>query len=787
MVLLTAPICFSLAAIVLTPGDMSSFVLDVSHWLPKNSRMVQDLEKFSEVAGKERQNVVRISWPLCDENDPRIDMYVAKLQKETWPPEFSAVVSKQNERDDQPGQPLPVFAEVETLETVMQQMRSADSRLTDEQIKGQMAGVMLGEKGTTCVLAMLTARDPAARAYALETVYRVGAKVPNLGRAQMKAFGGPVYTGQIDRSGKQLGDVITPIAALLSLLAAWYCMRNFWMIVCVCGNAVICTAWAIASMYMTGAPVDPLLMLLPAFWLVMSMSAGIHFVNYYLDAKKVAVASTDTDEPDLACSALGLAWKPTCLAVLTTCVGLGSLCTSDILPVWYFGYHAVIGLLFSVIVLFLLLPALLTVCRNRLPGAEYEIGKSRIWVGFSDRVVAKGGKPAIAFLVVLAIAAIGFSRLEFSNKLNDQFVGNLKIKKDAAWFEEEIGPLLPFEVLVRFDNESESRNVDRLNFVGGLQRQLDQLTVPCKTVSATSIIAQLPDGSGIRQATRRAVAEARLRKHLKAMQGSGFVIQEENAQLWRLTVLTYDSSELSMNQYFTAIRTAVDGYVQEQIASDEALEGDVRVAYAGLGARMATITQKLGGGLINSCFYTILLISLIVIVALRSIPLGLTAMLPNVFPVLISFGAFGWLSPRLDIGSIMTASIAMGIAVDDTIHFLYWFRKGAVDNLPRVDAIKLAIGKCGQAIFTTSLICGMGFIGFAFCSFMPAARFGGLLFVMLGAALVGDLLFLPALLLLLPERLLGFKSKKASESVTLASAINPTASRVTAGSGTYSK
>ena len=269
-------------------------------------------------------------------------------------------------------------------------------------------------------------------------------------------------------------------------------MRNFWMIVCVCGNAVICTAWGIASLYMTGAPVDPLLMLLPAFWLVMSMSAGIHFVNYYLDAKKVAALNNDAaNEPDLALSAFGLAWKPTCLAVLTTCVGLGSLCTSDILPVWYFGFQAVIGLLLSVAVLFLLLPSLLTLCRNRLPGAEYEIGKSRYWVGFSDKVVAKGGKPAIAFLVVLALAAIGFSRLEFSNKLNDQFVGNLKIKKDAAWFEEEIGPLLPFEVLVRFDSESDSRNVDRLNFVGGLQRKLDQLDVPCKTVSATSIIAQL--------------------------------------------------------------------------------------------------------------------------------------------------------------------------------------------------------------------------------------------------------------------------------------------------------
>lgn len=775
LLLVAAPFCFKTSAKVLTPGDMSSFVLDVSHWLPKNSRIISDLEKFSEVVGKERQNVVRISWPMCFENDHRIEQYVAALQKEFWPEDLKLLIQQENPASAEralPNNPLPVFTDIETLDSVMQRMREADPRLTDQQIKRQLSGVLLGDNGTTCVLAMLATRKPEARQYALETVYRVADKVPELGRTQTKAFGGPVYTGQIDQSGKQLAEIITPISALLSLLAAWYCLRNFWLILCVCGNAFICTSWAVATLGWTDAPIDPLLMLLPAFWLVMSMSTGIHFVNYFLDATRIK--ADKPNQHDIALEAVKMAWRPTCLAVLTTCVGLGSLCTSDILPVWYFGFQAVIGLLACLAVMFLLLPSLLTICRNRLPSAESEAEKSKVWIGRGEAILGLGRMPAILLLGLLLVTAVGFSRLEFSNKVSDQFKNKVQLRKDALWFEEEIGPLLPFEVLVRFDNESSLRNVDRLNFVGGLQKQLEQLPYPCKTISATSIIAELPKGSGVRQATMRAVAEARLRKHLESMQGTGMVIQEENAQLWRLTVLAYDSSDASMNQYFRSIRQSVDNYVTESKSDLPESEKElVRVSYAGLGARMATITQKLGGGLMNSCFYTILLISLIVVFALRSIPLGLTAMLPNVFPVVISFGAFGWFSPRLDIGSIMTASIAMGIAVDDTIHFLYWFRKGVKQQLSKVDSIRLAIHRCGRAIFTTSLVCGLGFVVFTWCDFMPAARFGGLLFLMLGAALIGDLLFLPALLLLLPQRLLGIaRETKTIETDVITPALN---------------
>jgi multidrug efflux pump subunit AcrB len=95
---------------------------------------------------------------------------------------------------------------------------------------------------------------------------------------------------------------------------------------------------------------------------------------------------------------------------------------------------------------------------------------------------------------------------------------------------------------------------------------------------------------------------------------------------------------------------------------------------------------------------------------------------------------------------MMTASVAMGVAVDDTIHFLTWFRGGVLQGKTRREAIMLAYDRCAGAMTQTTLIGGLGLSVFAFSTFTPTQRFGVMMLTLLGAALVGDLIFLPAIL-----------------------------------------
>jgi predicted RND superfamily exporter protein len=146
---------------------------------------------------------------------------------------------------------------------------------------------------------------------------------------------------------------------------------------------------------------------------------------------------------------------------------------------------------------------------------------------------------------------------------------------------------------------------------------------------------------------------------------------------------------------------------------------------------------------------------------------GLISMIPNVFPVVVVFGLMGHAGVMVDIGAMMTASVAMGVAVDDTIHFLNWFRLGLNSGLDRCEAIQQSYQRCAAAMTQTTLIGGLGLSVFAISTFTPTQRFGVLMLTLLSAALVGDLIFLPALLVSPLGRYLSpAKKKKLDKTVT---------------------
>jgi uncharacterized protein len=176
--------------------------------------------------------------------------------------------------------------------------------------------------------------------------------------------------------------------------------------------------------------------------------------------------------------------------------------------------------------------------------------------------------------------------------------------------------------------------------------------------------------------------------------------------------------------------------------------GVVPVVYKAQRTLLTSLIQSIGWAFVTIALVMMLLLrrgrfSLWNILNVRG---GLVSMVPNVFPVLIIFGAMGHLGVLVDIGSMMTASVAMGVAVDDTIHFLAWFRAGVESGMNRRQAIELAYQRCAAAMTTTTIIGGLGLSVFMLSTFTPTQRFGTLMLTLLAAALVGDLIFLPALL-----------------------------------------
>ena len=184
-----------------------------------------------------------------------------------------------------------------------------------------------------------------------------------------------------------------------------------------------------------------------------------------------------------------------------------------------------------------------------------------------------------------------------------------------------------------------------------------------------------------------------------------------------------------------------------KFAPDENVPIDgVDIIYTGTVPLVYKTQHNLLTCLTESVLLSFFLIALLMMFVFRSTIGGIITMLPNIFPIIIVFGAISWLGILCDVGTMMTASVALGIAVDDTVHFLTWFRHGMESGMTYKEAIIQAYERCGSAITQTTLISGLGLSVFMFSTFTPTLRFGVMMLTLLFSATFGDLIFLPALL-----------------------------------------
>lgn len=235
-------------------------------------------------------------------------------------------------------------------------------------------------------------------------------------------------------------------------------------------------------------------------------------------------------------------------------------------------------------------------------------------------------------------------------------------------------------------------------------------------------------------------------------------------------VLMVDNAGLSPEAAKKAAKLFVDarahGYIADELIAKGAVQtteaakrGDaISVIYTGVVPVVYKAQRTLLESLIESFAWTFVTVALTMMVLLRdwsggwgmgnwlNFRGGFMAMLPNLFPIALVFGVIGWRGILVDIGTMMTASIALGIAVDDTVHFLEWFRSAYMRGMNRVEATLDAFGRVGTAMVQTACVGGLGLSVFALSSFTPTQRFGTMMLVMLFVALFGELVMMPALL-----------------------------------------
>jgi predicted RND superfamily exporter protein len=419
-------------------------------------------------------------------------------------------------------------------------------------------------------------------------------------------------------------------------------------------------------------------------------------------------------------------------------------------PIRKFGVFASIGVLAGTTVMLLVLPSLLQVFpmrrwAARMVDAEASARRQQKWNRLLYGISRAHGAIVVTGILLLVLSVWGMTRIRASARLENLFRPGARILQDYEWLEANVGSLVPIEVIVNIPKASGLAIVERLKLLERVRIAVKSVDGVDCAVSAATFAPPLPGSaeSGWRKSATRAVVNKKLDSSMARFAQVGYLHEQPDSEAWRISARVSASSGIDYGHVLADLEQRIDPLL-ETIAAEGGPE--TTAVYCGGVPLVHKAQDQLLKDLMHSFLVAFVIIAIAMTVLLRSVRAGLVAMIPNILPTVLVLGAMGWAGIQIEIGSLLTATAALGIAVDDTLHFIMAFRKGLAVERTRRRAILYAYEKCGAAMVQTSLICGLGLLVFSVSPFGPISRFGQLMAAMLGAALLGDLILLPAIL-----------------------------------------
>ena len=502
----------------------------------------------------------------------------------------------------------------------------------------------------------------------------------------------------------------------------------------------------------TGGSMNMVLVVMPTLLLVLTMSGAIHVASYWRFAARSDVASAPV-------TAAKLASRPCTLASLTTAFGLLSLTTSPLAPVSHFGLYSAMGCFIGLGAILFGLPALLQFVPEKAARPERTLPD--VWQPIGRFIVGHARQVGIACLLLFAVCSAGLTQFGTETKVIRFFPETAQVVKDYRFIEENTGGVIPVDVVIRFAETHRAPAEDGLLFgqrqeiVRRIQEKLVERhnditgSISLATFRETESEEVLQRISGnpflrkIDKQTELKIMESSVAESFIALAdedrecGNG-TLCETGDELWRITAQVNIMTDVDYAVLLDEISEIVQEETLNHTGANYVVTGMVPLF---LETQRAVLTS-----LIQSFILAFVVIGIVISRVLKSAKAGLATMLPNVLPISTVFGAISWFNIKVDIGTMITASVALGIAVDGTLHLLTWFREGLRRGMRQDDAVTSALSHCGPALFQTSVAVGIGLAVLMPAELTLISRFGWLMAAMIVTALFADLVLLPAML-----------------------------------------
>ncbi len=737
---------------------------NIRQWLPHGLPAAETYDRFRRHFGTDEFAVV--SWDGCSLDDPRLDQFAQMATSVTTRQIGTSTRSFMERITDRLDEALigvvhhkldadaRIFADAVTGPQAIRQLMAApfDRKLTRVEAIDRVRGVLVGNDGvTSCCVLRLTQAGNEDRVAAVEAIQLLAARL-GLPSEALHIGGDVVFNAAIDIESRNAINRLAAWSVLAAIVASIVSLRSVRLAIIVLICAAYCAALSSAFVYFTGGTMNLVMIVMPVLVLVLGVSGCIHIVHYYREQvarDRLRGASGRS---------VRAAWVPCVLAAVTTAIGLASLLVSHVGPVRQFGVYGAAGTMLTLFFNFMLLPTLL----ERYPAGPHTSDASpdddastgfqaHPWIDRAiDLIIRRRATVIACFLVVMALAGIGLLWTQTSVKTSRFFRPDHRLLTDTSWLEERIGPLVPFEVLLRFDQTNKQSMLQRLELVSGVHRKLASTPSVGGIVAATTYApAMTPPGSPTTPGLPRSLLNMGLeanRAYFVDRRVLSSTPDETDAlptERWRITARFTASNELHYDELLQRVQSDVNDYLAALPAEQRI---GVSAVYTGTVPLLHAAQKELLNGLFSSFVMAFFLIGGAMAILLRGLRAGIISMLPNICPGIVIFGVMGWCGFPIDVGAILTASVAMGIAVDGTLHLLTWFRRAVAEGKDHQAALRQAYQRCGAALFQTGAITALSMVVFVLASFQPVAQFGLLMCLMIVAATLADLVLTPAII-----------------------------------------
>ena len=508
--------------------------------------------------------------------------------------------------------------------------------------------------------------------------------------------------------------------------------------------------WAFGFIGLFGYEITVLTALIPPLIIVIGVPNAVFLINKY--QQEIKLHGQQAKALQRVISKIGNA---TLMTNITTASGFATFVFVKSQLLREFGILASINILSIFVLALLIIPIIYSFMEP--PKKKHLNHLERRWmenvVDWMEKMVREQRITVyITTVIIIILGIIGLYQIRVSGSLIEDMPKTKAFYKDIKFFENEFGGIMPLEILVDTKKEKGVMKLSTLKRMDKINEVIESFPELSKPVSIVNLVKYSKQayykGKPKYYQLPTSQEQNYIFEYTKNSDGNSNMLNnfvDSTGQFARITTFMKDIGTDKMNVIQERLR---------QIVEKEFPTERYNVSFTGKALVFLKGTNYLIGNLVFSLSLAILLIALFMAWMFRSFRMILISIIPNMLPLLITAGLMGFFGIPIKPSTILVFSIAFGISVDDTIHFLAKYRQELIANNWKIrKSVYAALRETGVSMFYTSIVLFFGFLVFTVSSFGGTIALGGLVSITLLLAMVSNLLLLPSLLLTFEDKI----------------------------------